>query len=40
MKKNYVPRKEIEMIKRAWRCCTGGVKDIYKNVLKKLFVFM
>ena len=37
MNKNYVPRKEIEMIKRAWRCNTGGVKDMYEKVLKSLF---
>ena len=40
MKKNYVARKEIEMIKRAWRCNTGGVKDMYEKVLKSLFEVM
>ena len=34
MKKNYVPIKKIEMIKRAWRCNTGRVKDMYEKVLK------
>ena len=37
MKKNYVPRKEIEMIMRAWRCNTGGVKDMYEKILNGSF---
>ena len=38
MKKNYVERKEIEMIKRTWRFNTVGVKDMYGKVLKINFL--
>ena len=40
MKKNYVSRKEIKMIKRAWRFNTGGEKVMYEKVLKSLFEVM
>ena len=34
MKKNYVPRKEIEMIKKAWKCNICEVKYMYEKILK------
>ena len=40
MKKNYVPRKEIEMIKKAWKCNICEVKYMYEKILKFFFEIM
>ena len=33
MWKKHVQRKEIEMIKTAWKNNTGGIKAIYQKIL-------